>query len=394
MAIAARILPVGLDRRGIGLLAFGHLTVDSCQGLVPALMPFLIAARGYTFAQAASLMLFSSLGSSPLQPLLGIFADRLRATWLMWAGALVAAIGMGSSGLMPAYLQTGAALMVGSVGVAMFHPEAVRYASYVSAASGRRGTGMSFFALGGVTGWALGPLLLTAAVLAVGLGGTVLVALLPMTAATLLCVNGRYLEAFRPDAEAEARAAGQGRNRWGAFGLAAGAASSRTGLQFGLQAFVPLYIWQVLGTSEALGNASASVLMIAGALGTLLGGRLADVIGFRPVVVWSLAAVVPLVLALTVVPVAGVFVLMALIGIAMEANFYPLVVIAQATLPRHVGFASGVMLGLSIGAGALMTAGLGVVADARGLETALVAVAALGVVSFVLAALLPRDRTV
>jgi FSR family fosmidomycin resistance protein-like MFS transporter len=134
--------------------------------------------------------------------------------------------------------------------------------------------------------------------------------------------------------------------------------------------------------------------MIAGALGTLLGGRLADVIGFRPVVVWSLAAVVPLVLALTVVPVAGVFVLMALIGIAMEANFYPLVVIAQATLPRHVGFASGVMLGLSIGAGALMTAGLGVVADARGLETALVAVAALGVVSFVLAALLPRDRTV
>jgi FSR family fosmidomycin resistance protein-like MFS transporter len=253
---------------------------------------------------------------------------------------------------------------------------------------------MSFFALGGVTGWALGPLLLTAAVLAVGLRGTVLVALLPMTAATLLCVNGRYLEAFRPDAEAEARAAGQGRNRWGAFGLAAGAASSRTGLQFGLQAFVPLYIWQVLGTSEALGNASASVLMIAGAFGTLLGGRLADVIGFRPVVVWSLAAVVPLVLALTVVPVAGVFVLMALIGIAMEANFYPLVVIAQATLPRHVGFASGVMLGLSIGAGALMTAGLGVVADARGLETALVAVAALGVVSFVLAALLPRDRTV
>jgi FSR family fosmidomycin resistance protein-like MFS transporter len=312
----------------------------------------------------------------------------------MWVGTLVAAIGMGSSGLMPGYYQTGAALMVGSVGVAMFHPEAVRYASYVSAASGRRGTGMSFFALGGVSGWALGPLLLTAAVLAVGLRGTLLVALLPLTAAATLYLNVRYLDAFRPDAAAEARAAGAGRNRWGAFGLAAGAASSRTGLQFGLQAFVPLYIWQVLGTSEALGNASASVLMIAGALGTLLGGRLADVIGFRPVVVWSLAAVVPLVLALTVVPVAGVFVLMALIGIAMEANFYPLVVIAQATLPRHVGFASGVMLGLSIGAGALMTAGLGVVADARGLETALVAVAALGVVSFVLAALLPRDRTV
>lgn len=393
MAIATRILPIGLDRRGIGVLAFGHLSVDSCQGLVPALMPFMIDARGYTFAQAGSLMLFSSLGSSLLQPLLGIFADRIHATWLMWTGALVAAIGMGSSGLMPSYATTGAALMVGSIGVAMFHPEAVRFASYVSAASGRRGTGMSFFAVGGTAGWALGPLLLTAAVLAVGLRGTALVALLPLTAAMLLALNSGYLEGFRPDAAAEATAIGEGRNHWGVFALAAGSASTRTGLQFGLQAFVPLYIWQVLGTSEGVGNASASVLMIAGAFGTLLGGRLADRIGFRPVVVWSLAAVVPLVLLLTTAPTVGVFLLMALIGITMEANFYPLVVIAQSAVPRHVGFASGVMLGLSIGAGAAMTALLGVVADAHGLETALRAVAGLGLVAFVLAALIPRDRS-
>ena len=98
MAIASRLIPKGLDRRGIGVLAFGHLTVDSCQGMVPALMPFLIAERGYSYAQAGSLMLFSSLGSSLLQPLLGIFSDRIRATWLMWAGALVAALGMGSAG--------------------------------------------------------------------------------------------------------------------------------------------------------------------------------------------------------------------------------------------------------------------------------------------------------
>jgi MFS transporter, FSR family, fosmidomycin resistance protein len=393
MAIAARILPVGIDRRGIGVLAFGHLSVDSCQGLVPALMPFLIDARGYTYAQAGSLLLFSSLGSSLLQPLLGIFADRIHATWLMWTGALIAAVGMGSSGLMPTYYATGAALMVGSVGVAMFHPEAVRFASYVSAASGQRGTGMSFFAVGGVAGWALGPLLLTASVLAVGLRGTTLVAVVPFVAATLLLMNGRHLEAFRPRTSAAAQVEGAGRSHWGVFALAAGSASTRTGLQFGLQAYVPLYIWQVLGTSEGIGNASASVLMVAGAFGTLIGGRMADRIGFRPVVVWSLAAVVPLVLILTTAPTVGVFVLMALIGISMEANFYPLVVIAQSALPRNVGFASGVMLGLSIGAGALMTAGLGVVADAYGLEAALRAVAGLGLIAFALAAAIPRDRS-
>ncbi len=393
MAIASRLVPKGLDRRGIGVLAFGHMTVDSCQGMVPALMPFLISGRGYSYAQAGSLMLFSSLGSSLLQPLLGIFSDRIRATWLMWAGALVAAIGMGSSGFMSTYLQTGVALMVGSVGIAMFHPEAVRYANYVSRASGLRGTGMSLFAVGGTSGWALGPLLLTGAVLAVGLRGTALVAVLPLAATVLLLVNHGYLERFRPDAVIEAHDTREGVNRWGVFTLAAGSACTRTGLQFGLQAFVPLYIWKVLDSTEGLGNASASVLMVFGAAGTLLGGRLADRIGFRPVVVRSLGATVPLVLAITVTPLAGVFALMALIGFTMEMNFYPLVVIAQEALPRQVGFASGVILGLSIGVGAGITALLGVLADAQGLEAAIQAIAVLGLISFLFAFALPRSKS-
>ena len=53
-------------------------------------------------------------------------------------------------------------------------------------------------------------------------------------------------------------------------------------------------------------------------------------------------------------------------------NFYPLVVIAQRTLPRNVGFASGVMLGLSIGIGSLASPLLGVLADSTSLRTALV----------------------
>ncbi len=393
MAIASRLVPKGLDRRGIGVLAFGHMAVDSCQGMVPALMPFLIAGRGYSYAQAGSLMLFSSLGSSLLQPLLGIFADRIRATWLMWAGALVAAIGMGSSGFMATYLQTGVALMVGSVGIAMFHPEAVRYANYVSRASGLRGTGMSLFAVGGTSGWALGPLLLTGAVLAVGLRGTAVVAIVPLVATVLLLASHGYLERFRPDAVVEAHATREGINRWGVFTLAAGSACTRTGLQFGLQAFVPLYIWKVLDSTEGLGNASASVLMVFGAAGTLLGGRLADRIGFRPVVVRSLGVTVPLVLAITVTPLAGVFALMALIGFTMEMNFYPLVLIAQEALPRQVGFASGVILGLSIGAGAGMAALLGVLADAQGLEAAIRAIAVLGLISFAFAVALPRSRS-
>ena len=52
-------------------------------------------------------------------------------------------------------------------------------------------------------------------------------------------------------------------------------------------------------------------------------------------------------------------------------NFYPIVVLAQRALPRHVGFASGVTLGLSIGLGSLASPLLGVLADNTSLRTAL-----------------------
>ena len=388
------MIPHGVDRRGIGVLAFGHLAVDLVQGSVPPLMPFLIDLRGYSYAQAGSLMLFSSLGSSLLQPLLGAFSDRISAAWLMPVGALLASIGIATAGFTPTYATTGGALFIASVGVAMYHPEAVRYASFVSRASATPGGGMSVFAVGGMSGWALAPLLVTPAVVVFGVPGVALVALVPAAAVVALAVNLTHVEAFRPRvAGAQARAARDAADddAWGVFGVAAGAAMTRTAVQFGLQTFVPLYLWKELATSKAVGNAAGTVLLVAGAAGTLIGGRVADRIGFRPVVVRSLMVVVPLVLAITVSPAWGVFALMVPIGLAMESNFYPLVMIAQDAIPRHVGFASGVTLGLSIGAGAAMSAALGVIADHAGLTSAIRVVAAVAVVAAALAVFLPRD---
>jgi FSR family fosmidomycin resistance protein-like MFS transporter len=382
----ASVLPRDIDRRGMGCLAFGHLSVDACQGVLPPLLPFFVADRGYTYAQASFLILFASLGSSILQPLLGIYADRIRAGWLVPVGAGLGATGVALVGFMPTYATTALALTISSIGVAMFHPEAVRFATYISYKSGRRGTGMSFFALGGMSGWALGPILVTPAVIAFGLHGTALVALLPATAAVTLAVNLGYLEQFRPTGRGVGDHVDQAApSAWGAFSLTASAATLRTGVQFGLQNFIPLYVWQELGASKAVGNGAVTALLVAGAAGTLIGGRLADRIGFRRVVVGSLAVVVPLVAILTSLEVAGVYVVMVLLGLSMEANFYPLVVIAQNTLPRHVGFASGVMLGLSIGGGALIAASLGPIADAAGLTRAIEVVGIVAVAALVVA---------
>ncbi|MFN8187692.1 MAG: MFS transporter [Gaiellales bacterium] len=386
--VVRALIPEGVDRRGIAVLSSGHLAADLFQGSIPAILPFLVRDRGYSYAAAGALFLMASLGSSLLQPLLGIYADRVRAGWLMPAGLLLATAGLAIVGLVESYAATAAALLAGGFGVAAFHPEAVRFASFVSAA--RRGAGMGVFAVGGVVGFALGPILTTPVMVWIGLHGTPLVAAVIGIAGLAVLSSLRYLERFRVQEEHGAsRLAVQ--NDWRQFGLAAGGATTRAIVGFGLQIYVPLYAVAVLATSEGFGNAAVATMLVTSAVGTLVGGRLADRIGFRPVVVWSLALAIPLAALLPVVDTTGMFIVMGAIGLIEGANFYPLVLIAQNALPGYMGLAAGVTLGLAIGIGAGVAALLGVLADVAGLTAALWAVLGVCVLSFVLALLLRPD---
>lgn len=382
------LLPAGVDRRGISVLSGGHLAADLFQGSVPALLPFLVRDRGYSYAAAGALFLMASLGSSIIQPLLGVYADRVRASWMMPTGLFLAAAGISAAGLVESYEATAVALLVGGFGVAAFHPEAVRYASYVSEA--RRGAGMSVFALGGVAGFALGPILMTPVVIWLGLEGTPIIGAIIGIAGIGLLVSTSYLERFRADEEHEAARRAE-RNHWRQFGLSSGAATTRAIVGFGLQVFVPLYVVAELASTEGIGNSAVATMLITSAVGTIVGGRLADRYGFRPVVVWSLALAIPLAALLPLVGVAGVFVVMGAIGLIEGANFYPLVVIAQKALPGYMGLAAGVTLGLAIGVGALFTALLGVLADAAGLTAVLWTIVGVCGLSYVLAVLLPPE---
>jgi FSR family fosmidomycin resistance protein-like MFS transporter len=149
------------------MLAAGHGCVDLCQGAVPALLPFLIAERGLSLTAAAALITASTIGSSLVQPLFGLWADRLGSPVLLPAGVAVGSIGIGAAGLMESYALLVAVLVLGGLGVAAFHPEGRAYAGLVSGT--HRSRGMSYFAVGGNAGFALGPALVTPLVATLGL---------------------------------------------------------------------------------------------------------------------------------------------------------------------------------------------------------------------------------
>lgn len=381
----------GVDRRGIAVLAVGHGYVDMTQGAVAALLPFLIHRRGYSYAAASTLILALTVTSSLIQPIFGHLADRRSMPWLLPGGVLVAAVGIAVAGVVHSQAATVTAVAVAGLGVGAYHPEAARYANYVS--GDRRVSGMSLFSVGGNTGFALGPVFVTPLVLLFGLSGTALLALPAIVVVFWLLRDLDRLQSFRPEHRAATtKHPPAGPDRWGPFALVAGVASWRSGVYFGLQAFVPAYLILHLGSSEASANAGLTVLLISGALGTLVGGPTADRIGRRPVIIGCMAVVGPLVLLLLVAGPILTYPVLALIGFFTVGNFSSTVVLGQEYLPGRVGIASGVTVGAAIGLGGLMAAALGLIADDIGLRWVIAIIAMLAVPALLTALALPRER--
>jgi MFS transporter, FSR family, fosmidomycin resistance protein len=374
----------GLDRRALTVLGAGHLCVDLCQGAVPALLPFLAHERGYSYAALGALVLFSTIGSSIVQPLFGLLSDRIATPWLMPGGLVLAGAGIALAGPAPSYGLTAAAVVVSGLGVAMFHPEGAKFAGLASI--GRRGRGMSLFSVGGNAGFALGPVLTTPLVLVFGLAGTLALVVFPLAAALLIA---RELPRLRRLEHAPAVRTIEGADDWGAFSRLGGLIALRSGIYFGLQAFIPAYFVAELALSKAAGNAALAIMLACGAVGTLVGGGLVDRWGARGVLVGTQVALLPLLLVLPLVGGAAATILLGAIGFFTIASFSITILMGQAYLPSRYGLASGVTLGLAIGLGGVAATALGVVADAYGLPAVLWTIAAIPVPSILLAVSLP-----
>src|SRR3954452_1969482 len=366
-------------------LAAGHLGTDFANGALPALLPFLKDRFSLSYTLAALLMLASTASSSLVQPLFGLWSDRRGAIWLLPTGVAVAGVGIGVAAAMPSYWLVALLVVISGLGVAAYHPEGSKYAAYTSGE--KRASGMSAFSIGGNIGFALGPITATPLVVALGLGGGVLLAVPCLAIAAALLALTPFLRTFEP--ERGARRQGEGENRPGALVLLLGVIGFRSLAWFGLITFVPL--WEVsLGHSKAHGNHLLSLMLLGGGIGTIGAGPLADRFGRRPVVLASLAATGPLIAVFVAVGgVAGTIALCGA-GICVIGTFGVTMVMSQEYLPRNIGMASGLSIGLSIGLGGIAAVGLGALADAVDLRAALYVCAAAPLAGLALAPRPPR----
>jgi MFS transporter, FSR family, fosmidomycin resistance protein len=376
------------SRRTLLTLSLGHASADLCGGALFALLPFLVVERHYSYAAAGVFALTASLAGALIQPLLGAHGDRGEAHWLLPAGLVFSALGIGVVGFTTSFPLTLLAVAVCTAGVAAYHPEGARWARH---ASGERVTAdMSIFSVGGGVGYAVGPLVVAAALAPLGLRGTPIIALLPLAAAVAVAVALRRFRELPPDERPTPGRAQALASEWRPFARLAALFCVASAVAVGLLTYVPLFLLESRGSSPAASNVMMTVLLIAAATGTLLGGVAADRVGRRFVLIAPQLLLVPAIALLPSLSYVAMLPLMILIGIAVNANVSIALVLAQEYLPKHMGLATGLIIGVSGGAGGLIVAALGLVGDAMGPSAVLYAIAVLPLVSGALAARLSR----
>jgi len=359
-----------MNRKRLGLLTGTHSVNDLYQGLIPALLPFMVLERGYSYTAVSGLILAATGLSSVVQPLFGLYADKHPRNWLIPAGFMLAALGVALAGVAESYLWTWLAIAISGLGIAAYHPPATTAARLAGGASQKA---MSLFSVGGMLGAAAAPLAATAVIGGSSLSATPWLALPAAVMAVVWWWSTRHADAAEAAlAHARRRASTVATNDWRAFLRLSAVIVGWSIPYVTVLSMAALYTSRDLQGSSAQGALVLTCFTASSAIGTLGGGFLADRVGristIRLGYTLALPALAGLVLATTPLPA---MLCAAVLGTAMFLPFASQVTLAQDYLPRNPATAAGITLGLALSVGGMLSPLLGMLSDSHGLRTTL-----------------------
>jgi FSR family fosmidomycin resistance protein-like MFS transporter len=403
---------MGVQRRATVLLAAGHGSVDIYQGIVPVLVPFLVAQRHYDYLAVSGFVLAATVLSSVVQPVFGLLTDRWRMRWLIPVSMLTSGLGVAGVGMASSYPATCLAVALSGLGVAAYHPEGARLARSVT---GGGHVEMSWFSVGGNIGFALAPVIATPVVAIGGLAATpwllapaLLGALLtvpmlvPLTLLsvpmlvplTLLSVPPRVpltLLSVPPRGRgsrgiaATAKPVPTGRDDWPAFRTLTAIVALRAVAYTGISTFLGLFVQQRIPHGAAASGIGLFALYAGGVAGSLLGGRCAVRWGRLPTLRIAYLAASVAMLGVVFVPGPAVLICIGAAALALYVPFSLHITLGQDYLPNRIGTASGVTLGLAVSVGGVFAPALGALAKATSLQVTLGCLVVLPVLAALLA---------
>ena len=351
------VAPTGkLDKFKLAVLSFGHLVGDMYYATLIPLWPLLIDRMSLTLTDVGFFTSLTSFMLMPVQPFIGWLVDRFPRAWFMILGLIGAGLGMSFIGLAPTYTVLMVCVVFGRFSNAIFHPHAAMMVRATS--GGRHGTAMSIFAFAGNIGIAVGPLLSVGVVTLFGLESTYLMIPFGLLAAAAIYyfIGVEVPKESAPQnskEESNGQQTSMAQTLIGPLLLLAVLMTFRAAIWGGFRTFLPIFLVDSRAVTLLIGGLGLSALSLFGALGGLVGGHLSDRYSGSWVIALSLLVSAATIFAF--VRTDGILSLLMLIlaGMSLFASQPVATVLAQELAPDRMAMASGVMMGMVWGIGAL-----------------------------------------
>ncbi len=365
-------------------IASTHVVVDAYTNIYAPMLPLLIPRHELSLATAGTLAMCFQLANSVSQLGFGALADRWRPRLLVVVGPLVAVIVLSLIGLAASPLTLGIILVLGGLGGAAFHPPAA--ALVYKLADHRKGLAMSTHLSGGSLGFSAAPLLFAPFIAYMGLPWSPLIMIPGLIA--LSWTLRQVPEMSQPQAH-ERSTLKSLRPAAVPLTLLYFTIVLRTATTYGFMTFTPTLLTRQ-GFSIAEASTAVSLYLFSSGVGGFFGGPLADRVGPRRVIFWTLIASVPFMAIAPHLAPLGFTAMLAIGGLLLQSTLPISVTFAQSFVKGGAATVSSLMMGFAWGMGSLTVPLIGMGADRFGIRETLAVVAFIPLIAAVLAWRLPE----
>ncbi|GED17491.1 MFS transporter [Aneurinibacillus migulanus] len=371
-----------------------HLLNDSIQSVIPAIFPILHESLKLSFTQIGWIAFTLNITASMFQPLIGLYTDAKPKPSLLPIGVVFSLLGMLVLAFSSNFWQVIISVILIGVGSSVLHPEASRVA-YL-AAGPRKGLAQSIFQTGGNIGQALAPVFTALIFVPLGQFGIIWFTIAALAAIIVQIYVARwyryYISQQTPKKKTIILKANERSTSMITYsiGILIMLLFSKFVYMASMTGFYAFYLIDKHSVSTEHAQLFIFLLLVAGALGTFVGGPMADRFGRRNMIWFSILGTAPFSLLL---PFANLFwsaVLCFFIGFILLSGFSVIIVYAQELLPGKIGTVSGLFFGLAFGLGGLGSVVLGTLADHTSISFIIQVCAYLPLIGL-LAAFLPTD---
>ena len=374
----------------ISALFLVHFCGDFYSAFIGPLLPALAEKLSLDLTEVGFIRSVSLLLAFIIQPMVGYMADRFHNRFFILGGPLLAAVFMPLMGVAPNYMVLLFFVGMGSIGVAIFHPQA---AGMVSTYAGKHvGLAMALFWIGGAASFGAGPVFATSFVSNFGLNNLPYMAIFGVACFFLFLFivpvpQGEGLQNFGFIGSIKEILG----DVWRPIVLIYILIVFRSLVTQSFMTFMPM-LYAREGYSLVSIGWVVSSFVVMGSLSGVLAGHLSDRMGYRTVFYFSYALATPCLLLFLYLEGPWIYWGASLAGFVVMATFPLGVALAQEIAPKGKSLVSSLMMGLAFGMGGFMAPVVGKLSDIFGIREVMFVLAFIPLACTVLIRRLPEPH--